>query len=177
VRRADVCGPVERLGTELAWHGALSADVIDGPAGPVVIDVNPRIVEPANAWCSGVDLVGELVRSATGRPDDAAVPTARNGVRTHQFLLAVLGAAQHSRTRRAVWREVHDAARGRGSYRHSTEELTPRGGDACTALPVAAAVLATLARPASWTWFSSGSVASYAMGPGAWAQVCAGAPE
>jgi glutathione synthase/RimK-type ligase-like ATP-grasp enzyme len=177
VRREDVCGLVERLGTELAWHGALSADVIDGPDGPVVIDVNPRIVEPANAWCSGVDLVGELVTIATGRSDAAAVPAARDGVRTHQFLLAVLGAAQHAGTRRAVWHEVYAAARGRGSYRTSTEELTPWRGDPRTTLPVAAAVLATLARPATWTWFSSGSVASYAMGPGAWAQVCSGASE
>src|SRR2546423_15393691 len=44
-----------RLGAALTWHGALSADVIDGPEGPVFIDINPPLVEPANALASGVD--------------------------------------------------------------------------------------------------------------------------
>ena len=33
-----------------------AADVIDGPAGPVFIDINPRLVEPVNALESGVEL-------------------------------------------------------------------------------------------------------------------------
>ena len=44
------------LGAGLRWHGALSADVIDGPAGPVFIDINPRLVEPVNALESGEEL-------------------------------------------------------------------------------------------------------------------------
>ena len=60
-----------RLGAALDWHGALSADVIGGPAGLVFIDINPRLVEPVNALHSGVDLVRALVevaRSGTSRP-------------------------------------------------------------------------------------------------------------
>ena len=53
-----------RLGAVLGWHGALSADVILGAAGPVFIDINPRLVEPANALASGVDLTGALVEVA-----------------------------------------------------------------------------------------------------------------
>jgi hypothetical protein len=40
------------LGEGLGWHGALSFDLIVAPAPdpPVVIDINPRLVEPGNAW-------------------------------------------------------------------------------------------------------------------------------
>jgi hypothetical protein len=53
------------LGADLGWHGALSADVILTARGPVVIDVN-RLVEPQNAWLSGVDLVGPMLELARG---------------------------------------------------------------------------------------------------------------
>jgi biotin carboxylase len=56
IPRARRC--LESLGGALGWHGALSADLILTPEGPVFIDVNPRLVEPVNAARSGVDLVG-----------------------------------------------------------------------------------------------------------------------
>jgi hypothetical protein len=88
-----------RLGGALDWHGALSADVIVGHHGPRIIDVNPRLIEPANAYASGVDLVGALVdvarSSGRPRPGQAAgsIPPGVAGVNTHQLLLGVLGAA------------------------------------------------------------------------------------
>jgi hypothetical protein len=78
------------LGATLDWHGALSADMILGPEGPQLIDVNPRLVEPVNALASGVDLVRalmEVATSGTSRPQ----PDGQAGARTHQLLLAVLG--------------------------------------------------------------------------------------
>jgi predicted ATP-grasp superfamily ATP-dependent carboligase len=36
---------------------ALSLDLIVTDEGPLVIDVNPRLVEPMNALLAGVDLV------------------------------------------------------------------------------------------------------------------------
>ena len=78
---------IAQLGRGLGWHGALSADVIaDARGRHVVIDVNPRLVEPVNAWRSGTDLVGALVDAARGRPP-ADRPSGRGGVRTHQLLL------------------------------------------------------------------------------------------
>src|SRR5436190_1774419 len=50
---------LEKVGSQLAWHGGLSVDYImpyDGTA-PLLIDCNPRLVEPVNAWRSGSDLV------------------------------------------------------------------------------------------------------------------------
>ena len=41
------------LGQRLARRGALSADAILTAAGPVYRDINPRLVEPANAWRRG----------------------------------------------------------------------------------------------------------------------------
>jgi hypothetical protein len=111
-----------RLGAALGWHGALSADVILGAEGPFFIDINPRLVEPANALASGVDLTGALLEVAltgSSRPQPDGVP----GVRTHQLLLAVLGAAQRGR-RRDVAGELADAMLRRGSYRDSRELTT-----------------------------------------------------
>ncbi|AQZ68236.1 unnamed protein product [[Actinomadura] parvosata subsp. kistnae] len=160
---------VQRLGGELRWHGALSADVILGPDGPVVIDVNPRLVEPVNALLSGVDLVTPLLDLARGRPpvpQPASVP----GVRTHQLLLAVLGAAEHAGRRGAILAELAAAATRKRGYAGSREELIP-GFDPPGTLLLALATTATLIRPDLWRWFASGSVAGYALSPAGWRRI------
>ena len=81
------------LGGALEWHGALALDAIITPDGPSYIDINPRLVEPGNAWHAGVDLVGALIAVSRGE-HVKPLPSGRPGVRTHQLLLAVLGAAQ-----------------------------------------------------------------------------------
>ena len=163
------------LGATLGWHGALSADVIAGRAGVVFIDINPRLVEPVNAQASGVDLVGALVevaRAGAARPQ----PPGRAGVRTHQLLLAVLGAAQYS-GRLQIARELGNALTRRGDYRDSREELTPGGGDLLAALPVVLTGAATLAWPGAWQYFTGGSVGAYSLSPTAWqALVAFGTP-
>ena len=144
-----------RLGADLCWRGALSADAILTDRGPVYIDINPRLVEPANVWRSGVDLVRALlIDVARDRPQTPQAP-GREGVTTHQLLLAVLGAAQHRHTRRAVAWELLDAALHRDTYRASVEELTPLRRDPRTILPIAAASTATLIHPNTWRWFST----------------------
>jgi glutathione synthase/RimK-type ligase-like ATP-grasp enzyme len=161
------------LGAALHWHGALSADVILAPGGPQFIDINPRLVEPVNAFASGVDLVGALVevaRSGTGTPQ----PPGRPGVATHQALLAILGVAARSGRRRDLLRELLRALTRTGDYRHSTEELTPvrwpgAGLDPVTAIPVIAAALATVIRPAAGIYFTAGATSAYALSPAAWA--------
>jgi hypothetical protein len=75
---------LDRLGGHLGWHGALSGDVILGRDGPKFIDVNPRLVEPGNAWRAGVDLVGALLDLALGRSPPSQ-PVGRAEVNTHQF--------------------------------------------------------------------------------------------
>jgi biotin carboxylase len=165
------------LGEALGWHGALALDAILTRHGPCYIDVNPRLVEPGNAWRAGVDLVDALLKvSLSARGEAAPQPPGQAGVRTHQLLLAVLAAAAHG-GRRAVLYEVRAAARHTGPYRGSREELTPTTGDWRAGAPVAVAAAATLIRPASWRWFAAGAVANYALTPKGWCAILAeGAP-
>ena len=163
-----------RLGEELGWHGALALDAILTPDGPSYIDVNPRLVEPGNAWRAGVDLVGALMKVSLGE-SVPAVPPPRPGIRTHQLLLAVLGAAQHGRGRRGVARELMLAAAHRGPYAGSAEELTPLRDDPVAGVPVAAAAIATLAKPSAHRLFTGGAVESYALTPQAWERITSAA--
>ena len=159
------------LGTALSWHGALSADVIVTADGPRFIDINPRLVEPANAFVSGVDLTGALVevaRSGTAAPQ----PPGNPGARTHQALLAILGVADSGR-RRDIVRELLQALTRSGPYRGGIEELTPvrwpgTGVDPVTVIPAVAATLATLIRPAAWRHFTAGATSAYSLGSAAW---------
>ncbi len=190
----DVRGHLARLGGSLGWHGALSADVIMGRLGPSIIDVNPRLVEPANAFASGVDLVAALVRlcdpaslasgsetrQAPVRGESAVTigsgadepAVGRPGTDTHQLLLAVLGAACGGR-RRSIAGELAAAICHRGLYEDSVEELSPMAHDLRAALPVLAASVATLVVPSTYSWFAAGSVANYALTPAGWATIVA----
>ena len=160
----------EILGQDLHWHGALSADVVLGYDGPFFIDVNPRLVEPQNAYLSGVDLVGSMMELATGgHPTVQAEGT--TGVATHQLLLAVLGAAQDGRGRRGVLAEVLQAASSSRAYLGSSEELTPLHRDLRSIVPVALAAAATFAAPTSFSWFAAGSVANYALSEPGWQDI------
>lgn len=160
----------EVLGAGLHWHGALSADVILGAEGPVFIDINPRLVEPQNAWLAGVDLVGPLMELATGSRPKSQIE-GRPGVATHQLLLAVVGAAQHGRGRLGVIGEIVHAIRHSGAYRKSTEELTPLNADTKTLAPLVVATAAFLVAPRTWSWFSRGSVSAYSLTDYAWRQI------
>jgi hypothetical protein len=159
-----------RIGTALDWHGALSADVIVSADGPLVIDLNPRLVEPVSAARSGVDLTGTMLALATG---EAAPPQPETtaGVASHQLILALLGAASRGKGRRGVARELARAARHRGAYRDSHEELTPLRGDAASALALLRVATTVLARPGAWRGLATGSVASYAISVAGWEQL------
>ena len=104
-----------------------------------------------------------MARTGTSRPQ----PPGRPGERTHQLLLAVLGAAQHG-GRREIACELGNALARRGDYRGSREELTPGGGDLPAALPVVLIAAATLTRPATWRHLADGSVGAYSLSPAAW---------
>jgi glutathione synthase/RimK-type ligase-like ATP-grasp enzyme len=172
---AAVLKHLETLGRSLGWHGALSADAILTAAGPVFIDVNPRLVEPGNARRSGVDLTGAMLAVACGEVP-AVQPAARPGVSTHQLLLAVLGAGADGRGRRGVMAEILAALARAGSYRGSAEELTPVRRDPLSAVPVLGSTLAMLIRPALWRRLSGGAVASYALTPAGWQSLLNTAP-
>ena len=130
-------------------------------------------MEPANARHTGVDLVGAIISLCKGE-HPVAQRSGRNGVRTHQLLLEILGAAEHGGGRGGVIRELTQAMRQIGPYRASAEELTPLRGDLMSALPIAAAVAATLIRPGLYRKFTTGAVDSDALTPLAWRRILAG---
>jgi hypothetical protein len=176
-RSATVPGLAEmlqRMTSALAWRGGLSLDVILTADGPVVIDVNPRLVEPANAYFAGVDLVGAMLDLATGGPGPVR-PAGRAGVLTHQSLLAILGAAERTGARSAVLREAAQAVLRRGPYSGSMEELTPTTGDWLASVPVLAALAATLFKPSLGRIFHRGAVGAYALTQEAWDEIVASA--
>jgi hypothetical protein len=163
-----------RLVAALDWHGALSMDLIVADTGPVIIDVNPRLVEPANALAAGVDLVAAMLDVAGDAPAQER-SAGGAGVRTRQTLLAILGAAEQHGARGAVLREAFDAIFARGDYTGTAEELTPVAGDPVAAVPVVAALVASLIRPSLWRKFHAAAVGPYAVTPEEWDAILAAA--
>ncbi len=148
VARPKLQSHVARIGQALGWHGALSVDCImreDG-AEPLLIDCNPRLVEPMSAYLAGLDLVGLLLRVSLGEAP-AAAPESRAGVRTHLAMQALLGCASRGGRRRDIVRECWNLATGGGPYAGSAEELTPLRLDWISAVTLALIAMVLLAAP------------------------------
>jgi predicted ATP-grasp superfamily ATP-dependent carboligase len=150
VSRPVVRAHVENIGRHLDWHGALSVDYIvpDNDALPLLIDCNPRLVEPMNAHHSGVDLVGLLLRLSLGEMP-AALPEGRQGVLTHLAMQALLGCGSRDGTRRDIVSECRRLLATSGPYAGSTEELTPVQLDWMSAVPLWMTAAFLLASPKS----------------------------
>jgi predicted ATP-grasp superfamily ATP-dependent carboligase len=148
VNRPAVRAHLETIGADLAWHGALSVDYImpDDGATPLLIDCNPRLVEPMSAYLAGTDLVGLLLRISLGEAP-GALPESREGVRTHLAMQVLLGCAARGGLRRDILRECSNLWFGRGPYASSTEELTPVRLDWISAVPLAMTALLLLIAP------------------------------
>jgi predicted ATP-grasp superfamily ATP-dependent carboligase len=145
--RADVRNYVATIGQRLGWHGALSVDyILADAATPLLIDCNPRLVEPMSAYLAGVDLVGLLLAISQGKTPEAA-PLSRDGVRTHLAMQALLGCASRGGCRRDIARECWHLAAGGGAYAGSAEELTPLRMDWISVAPLVAMAIALLAQP------------------------------
>src|SRR5713101_8353488 len=163
---AGVRDTVERIGQALQWHGALSFDYIrdDATNTPHFIDANPRLVEPMNAWLSGVDLPGALLRVSLGEAP-ATQPEGREGVLTRLGLMGLSDAARQRNRRRDVLREIALLASGSGRYRGSREELVPLLADPWCAFPLGFVVARLLRTPAAAARFSDMTVAAYSLTP------------
>ena len=145
--RADVRAHVAAIGQHLGWHGALSVDyVLADAATPLLIDCNPRLVEPMSAYLAGVDLVGLLLAISQGETPEAT-RRSRDGVRTHLAMQALLGCASRGGCRKDIARECWQLAARSGAYADSTEELTPLRLDWICMVPLAIMALALLLQP------------------------------
>jgi predicted ATP-grasp superfamily ATP-dependent carboligase len=148
VSRPEVRAMLEKIGARLAWHGALSVDYLvpDQNPTPLLIDCNPRLVEPMSAYLAGTDLVGLLLEVSRGATP-AALPASREGVRTHLAMQALLGIAARNDSRRDLLRECRRLARSQGPYAGSREEMTPLALDWMSTVPLAMTAALLLARP------------------------------
>jgi hypothetical protein len=148
VSRPQVRAHLAAIGEKLAWHGALSVDYVmpDDSATPLLIDCNPRLVEPMSAYLAGADLVGLLLLISQGEAP-AGLPDSRAGVRTHLAMQVLLGCAARGGTRRDILRECWRLSVGAGPYADSTEELTPVRLDWLSAVPLAMIAILLLITP------------------------------
>jgi predicted ATP-grasp superfamily ATP-dependent carboligase len=145
--RIDVRIYLAEIGERLAWHGALSVDYILADATtPLLIDCNPRLVEPMSAYLAGVDLVGLLLAVSLGQTPEPAAHS-RDGVRTHLAMQALIGCASRGGGRRGILHVCWQLATGGGVYADSTEELTPLRLDWLSVVPLAAIIFALLLQP------------------------------
>jgi predicted ATP-grasp superfamily ATP-dependent carboligase len=166
VGRPQVCTLLATIGEKLAWHGALSVDYMMAAedAGPLLIDCNPRLVEPMSAYLAGLDLVGLLLRISLGETP-AAAGESRADVRTHLAMQALLGCASRGGTRRDIWRECWRLLAGSGPYAGSTEELTPVRRDWISAVPLGMLAVALLAAPTSALGLARGGWGAHLLDP------------
>jgi predicted ATP-grasp superfamily ATP-dependent carboligase len=163
---AQVRKTVAQIGEALAWHGALSFDYIreDATGTPHFIDANPRLVEPMNAWLSGVDLPGALLQVSLGE-QPVTQPEGRAGVLTRLGLMGLLDAARRRGHRRDVLREIGLLAFNSGRYRGAREELVPLKTDPWCAVPLGMVAARLLRHPAATARFSDTTVAAYSLTP------------
>jgi predicted ATP-grasp superfamily ATP-dependent carboligase len=148
VGRPQVRAMLETIGRRLAWHGALSIDYLmpkQNPT-PLLVDCNPRLVEPMSAYLAGTDLVGLLLDVSRGKTP-APLPASREGVRTHLAMQALLGIAARENSRRALLRECWRLWGRREPYADSREEMTPVNLDRMSAVPLTMTAMLLLARP------------------------------
>ena len=148
VRRPVARAHLATIGEKLAWHGAMSVDCImpNDDAAPLLIDCNPRLVEPMSAYLAGTDLVGLLLRISQGETP-LGIGESREGVRTHLAIQALLGCASRGASRRDILHECWNLWTGGGPYAGSTEELTPVRLDWASVAPLAITALLLLAAP------------------------------
>jgi predicted ATP-grasp superfamily ATP-dependent carboligase len=148
VIRPDVRAWLAAIGKKLAWHGALSIDYLVPDSGdtPLLIDCNPRLVEPMSAYLAGTDLVGLLLRLSRGETPPM-LPESREGLRTHLAMQALLGCASRGGSRRDLLRECWRLLTGAPPYADSAEELTPVRSDWISAVPLSMTAMLLLASP------------------------------
>jgi predicted ATP-grasp superfamily ATP-dependent carboligase len=162
VDRPQARAILDKIGQRLAWHGALSIDYLmpEQNPTPLLIDCNPRLVEPMSAYLAGTDLVGLLLRVSRGETPEP-LPASREGVRTHLAMQVLLGVAVRSGSRHALLRECWRLARHRDPYADSSEEMTPVRTDWLSAVPLAMTALLLLARPEAVSTLARGGFGAH----------------
>ncbi len=156
---------MQKIGAHLQWHGSLMIDYLfDSTSNQVAyIEANPRPGETMNATESGVNLIQMLVRIAM---EDVPSPVLgeRIGIRSHSGIAVLLGIAQRSGSRWAIFKESVKMMFKQGEYRHSKEDLTPVMKDWPSVVPMLVIFFTLMMRPSSVEVLSAKTIGRYSLG-------------
>lgn len=151
------------LGSHLRWHGGIELDYFHVDGEPLFIECNPRTVEPGNAFKAGVNLPRLLTAVAMGGHLPSRELRAAAGVKTRSTMAMALGAAEVSRSRRAIATRVSAAILKRPPLQHSTEVLTPVVRDPASLIPFVYSVGSVLINPQQVDRLAAGTVQDYSI--------------
>lgn len=153
---------IQKIGQHLCWHGPLTLDFILKDSKPYYIECNPRMVEPANAYMSGVNFPDLLIRLSSGRSRAfREVQIGASGVKTHSMEALLLGIAETAGKRMDILHTVRVYIRDKGS----TEVLTPITKDLPSAIPLLAVFASLILRPKSGSRLAGKAVQTYSILP------------
>lgn len=163
-RHPEVVEQVARLGSHLAWHGAMCLEYFyRSDTGQVqFIECNPRICETVNALLCGVNLCDILVRVSRNEQVAPREPR-RQGIRTHQGFLILMALALDGAGRGRLLREILRSWGQRGLYRDSADELTRPREDWLSIFPALGVSLLLLCSPRAAQRLVSSTVANYSL--------------
>ncbi len=138
VEHPVVCEHVRALGNYLNWHGPIALDYIydESAAQPYYLEANPRLVEPMNAYLSGINFPELIIQAALGRDRQAnqTLP-GKVGVRSHSLIAILLGLAGEGRSRAYLIQNIRQSIEKKGIFEDSKEDLTPFALDPLSAIP------------------------------------------
>ncbi|KLU04370.1 fatty acid biosynthesis [Rhodopirellula islandica] len=172
--RENVADDVRQLGQSLDWHGALFVEYFYDEASRrhQFIEANPRIGETVNAMLAGVNLCEILVNvSLQEIPPSSPVATGVAGVKSHQFLTALLDQAMQTNSRAAVWHECVNRLRHRQGYRDSQPEMMRLRQDPLSGIPPLAIAFELLLSPQRSHKMVRSTVANYGLNADAVANI------
>lgn len=148
------------VGERIGWHGPLTLDFMHVAGHPRYLECNPRMIEPGNAERAGVNFPALLTELSRGAAFDGPPLVGAPGVRTRSRQALLLGAAERSGTRRAVFEALVRPAPG-------IEVLTPVRADPPSIVPLAAVAARLLANPRSVAAIAADAVGAYSVEPAA----------
>lgn len=155
---------VRRLGAYIHWHGGLTLDFIEQEGTPRYLECNARMVEPGNAAQAGVNFPELLLGLVSGESPKKLL-IGRPGVKTHSTMGLLLGTAEKTKSRKAVWRLFLQSLRGKGIFEDSTEVLTPWKRDPRSIIPLLTVLLRLLIRPEKAAELTALAVENYCVLP------------
>ena len=155
---------LKKLGEYLQWHGPLAIDYIfdEHKQKPYYIDPNPRLVEPMNAFYSGINIPDKVVQLALRKTQQEDI-TQQIGIRSHSLLALLLGTAAYNQTRKSVIKAIFQSVLKREIFKNSKEDLTPITQDFFSIIPLCVVSIQLLLNPKNAIKLARKTVDNYSL--------------